>query len=321
MTSDSDLSPALDALPRPLLEAAQAARREFLVALEPLRGDLFRYCRRLTGSVWDAEDLAQETLVRALARAAVSHQPVERPMAWLVRIATNVYLDQVRRPAALLVEPSERAAPADADPAEVRDALAEMSTLLAPQERAALVLKDVFDLPLKEIAAMLSTTEGAVKAALHRGRGRLTDPGRATALARRTAPDRSTLDALATAFTTYDLDGLTKLFVENAVSDVIGLAHEVGRDQIAAGSLHHTLVLETSVRWRAEVRELDGDPLVLMWATPIDGDGPEAVEDVLRTETADGGITSLRWYYFCPDVLAEVGDRLGVPYRTHGHGL
>lgn len=321
MPSDFDLSPALDTLPQSLLAAARAARREFLVALEPLRGELFRYCRRLTGSVWDAEDLAQETLARALTRAALSHQAVERPMAWLVRIATNAYLDQVRRPAPLLVEPSERAAPVLADPAEVRDALAEVATLLAPQERAAVVLKDVFDLPLKEIAAMLDTTEGAVKAALHRGRGRLTDPDRAAALARRTVPGRDTLDALATAFTAYDLDALTRLFVEDAVSDVVGMAHEVGRDQIAAGSLHHTLVLETSVRWRAEVRELDGDPLVLMWATPADGDGPEAVEDVLRTQTAGGGITHLRWYYFCPDVLAEVGYRLGVPCRTHGHGL
>jgi RNA polymerase sigma-70 factor (ECF subfamily) len=52
-------------------------------ALEPLRGELFRYCRRLTGSVWGAEDLAQETLARALNRAAQSHQPVEHPMAWL----------------------------------------------------------------------------------------------------------------------------------------------------------------------------------------------------------------------------------------------
>ncbi|WP_159026538.1 sigma-70 family RNA polymerase sigma factor [Streptomyces vietnamensis] len=321
MTPEPDLSPALDVLPQSLLAAAQAARREFLVALEPLRGELFGYCRRLTGSMWDAEDLVQETLTRALTRAAQSHQQVERPMAWLVRIATNAYLDQVRRPAPLLVEPTERAAPALADPAEVRDALAEMTTLLAPQERAAVVLKDIFDLPLKEIAAMLSTTEGAVKAALHRGRGRLTNPDRATALARRAAPDRDTLDALATAFTAYDLDRLAKLFVEDAVSDVIGMAHEVGRDQIAAGSLHHTLHLETSVRWRAEVRELDGEPLVLMWATPTDSDGPEAVEDVLRAETADEGITRLHWYYFCPDVLAEVGDRLGVPYRTHGHGL
>jgi RNA polymerase sigma-70 factor (ECF subfamily) len=109
--------------------------------------------------------------------------------------------------------------------------------------------------------------------------------------------------------------------VDDAVSDVIGMSHEVGRRQITAGSLHHTLHVETSVRWRAEVRELDGDPLVLMWAGPTDGDGPEAVEDILRAETADGGITRLRWYYFCPDLLAEVGDRLGVPYRTHGHGL
>ncbi|MFI7340153.1 sigma-70 family RNA polymerase sigma factor [Streptomyces sp. NPDC050085] len=310
-----------DVLPQPVVAAAQAARREFLVALEPLRGELFRYCRRLTGSVWDAEDLAQETLARALTRAAQSHQPIERPMAWLVRIATNAYLDQVRRPAPLLVEPSERAAFAVADPIEVRDALAEMTTLLAPQERAAVVLKDVFDLPLKEIAAMLGTTEGAVKAALHRGRGRLTDPDRSAAIARRATPDRDTIDALAEAFTAYDLDRLTKLFVEDAVSDVIGVAHEVGRDQITAGSLHHTLYLETSVRWRAEVRELDGDPLVLMWATPTDGDGTEAVEDVLRAEAADGRITTLRWYYFCPDVLAEVGNRLGVPYRNHGHGL
>jgi RNA polymerase sigma-70 factor (ECF subfamily) len=304
-----------------LLEATQAAHREFLAALDPLRGELYRYCRRLTGSVWDAEDLAQEALARAFRRAAQARQPVQRPLAWLVRIATNAYLDQVRRPAPLLVDPSERAAPPVADPAEVRDALADLTTLLAPQERAAVVLKDVFDLPLKEIAAMLSTSEGAVKAALHRGRGRLADPDRATALVRRNAPDRATLDALATAFTAYDLEGMTRLFVEDAVSNVIGMVNEVGRDQIAAGSLHHTLYLETSVRWRAEVQVLDGDPLILMWATPTYGGGPEAVEDVLRAQTAGGGITRLRWYYFCPNVLAEVSDQLGVPYRTHGHVL
>ena len=138
---------------------------------------------------------------------------------------------------------------------------------------------------------MLSTTEGAVKATLHRGRGRLTDPDGATALARRAALDGDTFDALAAAFTAYDLDRLTKVFVEDAVSDVIGTAHEVGRDQIAPGSLHHTLHLETSVRWRAEVRELDGVPLVLMWATPTDGDGPEAVEDLLSCRTA-----AVRWW-------------------------
>ncbi|MFD4716002.1 hypothetical protein ACFWN5_40990 [Streptomyces sp. NPDC058430] len=65
--------------------------------------------------------------------------------------------------------------------------------------------------------------------------------------------------------------------------------------------------------------EPEGDPLVLKWVTPADGSGPEAVEDVLRAKTANGGIARLRWYYFCPDVLTEVGDRLDVPVRTHGH--
>ncbi|MFE6224798.1 MULTISPECIES: RNA polymerase sigma factor [unclassified Streptomyces] len=312
-------APTPDVLPQSLLDTAREARHAFLAALEPLRGELFRYCRRLTGSVWDAEDLAQETPARAFARAAESHQAVERPIAWLVRIATNAYLDQARRPALLPPAPTERAAPSVADPVEVRDALAEVATLPAPQERAAVVLKDVFDLSLKEIAAMPGTTEGAVKAALHRGRGRLADPGRAAALARRTAPDRATLDALAAAFSASDLAGFAGLFAEDAVSEVIGVAHEVGRERIAAGSPHHTLHRETPVRWRAEVRDMDGEALILMWALPADGSGPEAVEDVLRAETADGALTRLRWYFFCPQTPAEVAGRLGVPFRTHGH--
>ncbi|MEU5217404.1 hypothetical protein AB0G79_14550 [Streptomyces sp. NPDC020807] len=69
------------------------------------------------------------------------------------------------------------------------------------------------------------------------------------------------------------------------------------------------------------VRELDGRPLVLMWATPAEGSGPEDGEDVLRAETADGAITHLPWYYFCPDVLTALGARLDVPVRTHSHTM
>jgi RNA polymerase sigma-70 factor, ECF subfamily len=300
----------LAALSQPLLDTVNAAHREFLAALEPLRPPLYRYCRRLTGNVWDGEDLVQETLTRAFSRAARSHQPVHRPMAWLARIATNAYLDGLRRPAPVPAEPPERAAPPEADPAEVRDALAEMVTLLPPQERAAVLLKDVLDFSLREIAGILQTSPGAVKSALHRGRTRLASPTRAP----RPAPDRAVVDALAEAFTAYDLDRLADLFRPDATSEVLGVVDEVGRDRIRAGSLHHTLVLETDVRWRAEVRSLDDEPLVLLW-----DDG--SVGDVLRVETADGAVARLRWYYFCPETLAEVASRLGVPYRAHGYHL
>ena len=303
-------------LDQTLLDGVRAARQAFAREVAPLREPLYRYCRRLTGDVWEAEDLLQETFVRAFSRAADSHQPIERPLAWLVRIATNAYIDSRRRPAPLPVVAPDARAREEADPAEVRDALAEMTTLLAPQERAALVLKDVFDLPLAEIAAMIGTSVGAVKAALHRGRSKLDDPDRYVPRAK---PDRAVVDALAEAFTAYDLGRLTALFLTDGVSDVIGAVHEVGCETIGAGSLHHTLLLETDVRYRAEVRDLDGEPVVLLWATPTgeaeDG-APDAVRDVLRVETADGGVSRLRWYYFCPEVLTEVGTLLKVPVRT-----
>ena len=294
-------------------------QRAFLNALDPVRPDLHAYCRRLTGNVWDAEDLVQETLARALARAASSHAPIERPIAWLVRIATNAYLDGVRRPPPVPVDVPDGASAALADPAEVRDALADVTTLLPPQERAAVVLKDVFDLPLAEIATMLTTSVGAVKAALHRGRGRLAVEELSYADRARPRPDRAVVDALADAFTAYDLDRLTALFLADGVSDVVGMVYEVGRDQAAAGSLHHTLVQESDVRYRAEVVDLDDEPIVLLWSRPVDGTAEEAVADVLRVDTADGGVARLRWYFFCPETLHAVTERLGVPCRPVGY--
>ena len=301
----------------PVLAAVRRAQSEFFEHIEPLRGDLHRYCRRLTGNVWDAEDLVQDTLTRAFARAARTHQPVRNPRAWLIRIATNAYLDTRRRPSPTPAAVPDRAEPPVADIGEVRDALVEVTALLPPRERAAVVLKDVFDLPLTEIAGMLDTTIGAVKAALHRGRGRLADD-RPAALVGRRKPERAVVDALAAAFTAYDLDRLTELFASDGTSEVVGLVHEDGRHQVRAGSLHHTLVLETDVRYRAEVHEWDGEPIVLLWETPTAG-GDEAVGDVLRAESRDGAITRLRWYYFCPETLAEVTGRLGLPLRDHGY--
>ncbi|MGH3679770.1 MAG: sigma-70 family RNA polymerase sigma factor [Natronosporangium sp.] len=310
-----------DALDTDLLDGVRAAQHAFFSRIDPVRPQLYRYCRRLTGSVWDAEDLLQEALTRAFARAADSHQRVERVLPWLVRIATNAYLDGWRRPAPVPAELPDSPSVPDADPLEVRDALDTVATLLSPQERAAVVLKDVFDFPLIEIAAMLGTSLAAVKAALHRGRDRLgaPDPARRDALGRRAAPDRAVLDAMAAAFTAYDIERLTALLLADAVSEVVGMVYEVGAETIRRGSLHHTLVVENDVRYRAQVQELDGEPVLLLWETPADGSAPEAVSDVLRVETADGQVARVRWYYFCPETITEVTARLGVPARPHGY--
>ena len=318
----------MDELDEAVLNRVQAAREEFLARLEPVRPDLHRYCRRLTGDVWDAEDLVQETLTRALARAGQTFQAVANPRAWLFRIATNAYVDTWRRPAPVPADLPDRAAATPADPMEVRDALRDLHTLLPPQERAAVVLADAFELPNAEIADMLGTTVGAVKSALHRGRARLADrpadpakpPRPADPVSpRRPAPDRALVEALAEAFTAYDLDRVAALFLDNGVSEIVGMVQEQGRDRARAGTLHGALVGETRVRFRAEVRDLDGEPVVLLWEAPTDDSAPEAVGNVLRVEQSGGRIARLRWYFFCPETVAEVAERFGVPAITHGY--
>ncbi len=337
----SDIAPALGA---DLLETVRRARREFQSSVEPLRPSLYRYCRRLTGNVWDAEDLVQETLMRAFARASQSHVEVENPMGWLVRIATNAYIDGWRRPAPMPTEVGDKAVTELVDGLEVRDALGDVAALLPPQERAAVVLKDVFDLPLAEIAAMLNTTVGAVKAALHRGRAKLADQDSA---ADRPRPSRAVLDAMADAFSSYDLDRLAALFLADAQCEVLNMVYEVGRETIRNGSLHHTLVLETDVRYRAQVVSFAGEDVVVLWQRPATAaapppiglppiglppvgmqsigtaflPAPEVIGDVIRVDTADGGISRMRVYYFCPEALAEFAETLNLPVQTHGYHL
>src|SRR5262249_36946943 len=110
---------------------------------------------------------------------------------------------------------------------EVRDAAAAMMAQLAPQERAAVVLKEVFELSLEETAAILGTSIGAVKAALHRGRTRLQ--------AGADAHPRNEVSAAVVArfvecFNARDREGLLALMLDSASINMPGVDYEIGRD-------------------------------------------------------------------------------------------
>jgi RNA polymerase sigma-70 factor (ECF subfamily) len=149
---------------------------------DELRPELHRYCARLTGSVIDGEDVVQDTFERAFASLdELQDLPSFRP--WLFRIARNRAFDLLRHRTVRAVEPIEAAANvADTetlDPAEgllrreaVHTAISRFVELPATQ-RSVVVLKDVLDQSLQEIASMLDLTVNAVKAHLARGRARL----------------------------------------------------------------------------------------------------------------------------------------------------
>ena len=147
--------------------ATSAAWFDYLELVDPFRGDLFRYCRKLTGDVWDAEDLVQDTLEQGFAKLASVHHSVTSPRAYMLRMASNLWIDRTRRRGAEARavarearDPTSRASvrPTAGDGLDVRDAGAVLLRDLAPQERAAVLLKDAFDLSLEEIADVLGTT-------------------------------------------------------------------------------------------------------------------------------------------------------------------
>src|SRR5256885_6838817 len=126
------MSPSND-LPRDV----QTSWHGFLETYEPLRGDLYRYCRHLTRSPWDAEDLAQDTLARAFVTLAqMGHSP-PNARAWLLRVASNLWIDRIRRRRRedpLCVD--ARTSDTEGDPRSAREAAGTLLGQLSPQERA-----------------------------------------------------------------------------------------------------------------------------------------------------------------------------------------
>ena len=200
-------------------------RREELLALTgELRGELHRYCARLMGSVIDGEDVVQDTLARALvALDQVGETPQLRP--WLFRIAHNRALDLLRSRTVRKAEPIEAAIDiadeANPDPMEalmrqeaVETAVSRFAELPLLQ-RSVVILKDVLDESLKDIAELLDLTVDAVKAHLARGRARLREINAQAATPAEARPASAAVASYVALFNAQNWDGLRALLADD----------------------------------------------------------------------------------------------------------
>jgi RNA polymerase sigma-70 factor, ECF subfamily len=239
-----------------LLEAAKAGDDSaFATLVEPHRGVLHAYCYRMLGSLHDADDALQDTLLRAW-RGLAGFEGGRPLRPWLYRIATNVCLDTLaRRPARLL--PLDRAAASrpDAGPGEP---LAELNWLepypdtalelpdgyaepdaryeqresvelafiaalqhLPARQRAVLILREVLGFSAREVARSLDTTAASVNSALQRARLTLAQrlPERSQQATARALGDealRDTVERYVIAWQSRDVDSMVALLAQDA---------------------------------------------------------------------------------------------------------
>src|SRR5437899_3308058 len=216
---------------RLLLARAQAGdERAFRALVDPYRHALGVHCYRMLGSLQDAEDVAQETLLRAW-RALERFEPRAQFQTWLYRIATNACLDELerrpRRPAPVDPfpdRPSDETASPTYDPAAryaIREGM-ELALLRAIQElpgrqRAVLIFRDVLGWTAPEVAELLESTVASVTSALQRARGTIEQHLPETTRPTAGPAERELLNRYVAAFEHADMDGLVALLREDAM--------------------------------------------------------------------------------------------------------
>ena len=287
-------------------------------ALEDFRGELLAHCYRMLGSFHEAEDLVQETLLRAW-KAADRYDPAQASLrTWLHRIATNACLTalegRARRPLPsglgtagddpqvplvpsldvpwLQPFPDHRLGdPADAaqQRAGLRLAFVAALQLLPPRQRAVLVLREVLGLPAAEVAGVLGSSVASVNSGLQRARAALKVAGPVLDTLREpTDPDeRAVIERYVVAFEAADVDGLARLLAADVVLEMPPVPLWL------AGPGHYRefmarVFAARGAGWRVEPVRANGSAALATWAP--DGSGGLRPHSVQVLEVAGGQV-------------------------------
>jgi RNA polymerase sigma-70 factor (ECF subfamily) len=291
----------------------------FQAAVAPHRRELLVHCYRMLGSVDDAHDVLQETMMRAW-RAFARHDPGRASVrTWLYRIATNACLNALearkRRPLPsdigpafdnpdaafvpgfdvpwLQPIPDALLGTAPSDPAELaiersrlRLALVATLQLLPARQRAVLLLREVLDVPAAEVAELLDTTTAAVNSALQRARATLASAR--TDLAGTPDPDekqQAVVDAFVAAFEAADVAGLTRLLHREVVLEMPPMWNWY-RGVAAYGAFMERVFRTRGTRWRSLSVAANLQPAVAAYRADADS---VFMLHTLQVFTVDGG--------------------------------
>jgi len=255
----------------------------------------------MVGSVLDGEDIAQSALF--LAYRGLDTFDEHRPLApWLFRIAHNRCIDflrgrDTREVAEALAAEPDAVAPVDPPGAALGRAVEHLVLGLPPKERACVLLKDVLDYSLEEVAELVDSTVGGVKAALNRGRSKLAAAPEPAARARSASAEMTHLLHLyVERFNRRDWEGLRDLIAADARIDVA--------DRLSGqlfDSPYFSRYAERTAPWQMMVGEVDGEPVIVVLV--LQQDGAWKPKSIVRLEITHGKVTRVVDYTHCPWVI------------------
>jgi RNA polymerase sigma-70 factor (ECF subfamily) len=311
-----------------LVEAARAGdERAFVKLTSPQRASLHAHCYRVLGSLHDADDALQETMLRAW-RGIDRFEPRAPVAAWLYRIATNVCLRMLEQrsrtpqPVDAHLEPYPELPLEDMQPspdatAESREAigLAFVATmqLLPPKQRVVLVLRDVLDWSAREVAEFFGDSVAAVNSALQRARQRVAQERDERSLARAHAPAGHAVEAalmrrFQDAWEAVDIEDLVALLADDALMTMPPVSARVAgaaniAEFFATQPLEGRLDLIRLLPARA-----NGQPALAAYAADPDS-GRYAPYGVMVLAVEGDRITGITGFPDRPDLFV----RLGLP--------
>jgi len=277
---------------------------EFSRSTEPFRRELLAHCYRMLGSLDEAEDLVQETYLRAW-RSYAGFEGRSSLRVWLYRIATNACLTALEQrgrralpsglgapsddpagppvmagpevswlepiPDALVTGPAEDPAAITVARESLRLGLIACLQYLPARQRAVLILRDVLAFPAAEAAAMLGTSTVAVKSALQRARARLEQvaPTREEVSEPAEPETQALLEAYIAAFENADPAALERVLRKDAALEPVGsLTWFSGRDTCLS---YVTQFFGAPGDWRMTPTAANGQPAAAAYLRGADG--------------------------------------------------
>jgi len=324
-----------------LVEAARGGdEHAFRALVEPLGRELHAYAYRMLGGFHDADDALQESRLKAW-RALATYEPRASFRAWMYRIVTNTCLDLLkvrsRRVLPQDVSPSISPGPPTTAPRTdiswiepypdallptvpspeqaarlregIRLAFVRVVQMLPPRQRAALILHDVLEWSVVEVADMLETTEAAINSALQRARATIARPHAASSATSALAPRHAeVVERFVRAWESGDFDDFVALLATDAIMSMPPWEYWLdGKDAVVA-------TMRSPGTWDGELRPgrykivpapMNGEPAALAYVRTPDGRYHAVCLTALSLD-ADGRIVELTTFVL-PELFAAWG--------------